>query len=151
MEAIVFTKTAWPILSAEKYSMDEEAWKIAVEAQDRQRELAGAPVGTPSGCQLCSSPSYEIYLQTREAVGLEFCAMLFSQIYDIDSTPKYSYLKLKIFPIQGQLADGACGTVVRSCQLDLPSDTELRIQVRELLFDGAYLSKVVHDKNSWFT
>jgi len=46
MEAIVFTKTPWPILSDDKYSMVEEAWKLAIEAQDRQRALAGEPVGT---------------------------------------------------------------------------------------------------------
>ena len=34
MEAIVFTKTPWPIVSDEKYSMVDEAWKLAIEAQD---------------------------------------------------------------------------------------------------------------------
>jgi len=29
--------------------------------------------------------------------------------------------------------------------------TEIQIQVKELLFDDAYLSKVVYDKKSWFT
>jgi hypothetical protein len=32
MEAIVFTKTPWPIISDEKYSMDDEDWKLAIEA-----------------------------------------------------------------------------------------------------------------------
>jgi hypothetical protein len=32
----------------------------------------------------------------------------------------------------------------------LGSDTELRITVKELLFDEAYLSNVVNDKKSWF-
>jgi hypothetical protein len=50
MEAIVFTKTPWAMLSDEKYSMVDEAWKLAIEAQDRQQALAGAPVGTPSVC-----------------------------------------------------------------------------------------------------
>ena len=45
----------------------------------------------------------------------------------------------------------ALRTVVRSYQLDLGSETELGIQVMELLFDDAYLSKVVDDKMSWFT
>jgi len=45
MQAIVFTKTLWPIISDEKYSMVDEAWQLAIEAQDRQRALAGAPVG----------------------------------------------------------------------------------------------------------
>jgi len=49
------------------------------------------------------------------------------------------------------LVDGARRTVVGSYQLDLRSDTELRIQLKELLFDDAYLSKVVDDKKSWFT
>ena len=60
-------------------------------------------------------------------------------------------MKLKISTIRGQLADGACQTVVWSYQLDLHSDTERRIQVKELLFEDAYLSKVVEDKKSWFT
>jgi len=30
--------------------MVEEAWKFAIEAQDRQQALAGTPVGTPSVC-----------------------------------------------------------------------------------------------------
>jgi hypothetical protein len=81
MEAIVFTKTPWPILSNEKYSMVEEAWKLAIEAQDRQRALAGAPVGTPSVCQLPGGPSLKIDPQTREAVSLEFCLMLLYQTY----------------------------------------------------------------------
>ena len=34
--------------------------------------------------------------------------------------------------------------------MDLRFETELRIQVEELLFDDAYLSKVVDDKKSWF-
>jgi len=47
--------------------------------------------------------------------------------------------------------DGARRTVVRSYQLDLRSETKLRIQVKDLLFDDAYLSKVVDNKKSWFT
>jgi len=77
--------------------------------------------------------------------------MLFYQIYDIDYATNYTKLKLKIRTIQGRLADGACRTVVQSYQLDLHSETELPIQVKELLFDDAYLSKVVEDKKSWFT
>jgi len=48
MEANVFTMRPWPIISTENYSMVEEAWILAIKAQDRQRELAGAPVGAPS-------------------------------------------------------------------------------------------------------
>ena len=90
MEAIVFTKTPWPILSYDKYSIVEEAWKLAIEAQDRQRALAGAPAGTPSVCQLPSGPSLKIDPQTREAVSLGFCSMLLHQIYDIDYSPNYT-------------------------------------------------------------
>jgi len=70
MEAIVFTKTPWPIISDEMYSMVDEAWKLAIEAQDRQRALAGAPVGTPSVRQLPGGPSLKIDQQTREAVSV---------------------------------------------------------------------------------
>jgi len=60
-------------------------------------------------------------------------------------------LKLKISTVQGRLADGACLTVVRNYLLDVGSGIELRIKVKKLLSDDAYLSKVVDDKNSWFT
>ena len=126
MEAIVFTKTPWPIISNDKYSMVEEAWKLAIDAQDRQRALAGAPVGTPSVCQLPGGPSLKIDPQTREAASLGFWSMLLYQILDIDYAPKYTYLKLKISIFRGRLADGARRTVVRSYQLDLRSETELR-------------------------
>jgi len=35
--------------------------------------------------------------------------------------------------------------------LHLRSSTELRIEVKEILFDNAYLSKAIDDKKSWFT
>jgi len=35
MEAIILTRTPWPIISDEKYSMVDEAWQLAIEAQDR--------------------------------------------------------------------------------------------------------------------
>jgi hypothetical protein len=60
-------------------------------------------------------------------------------------------LKLKIITIRGQLADGARRTFVRSCQLDVDSETELQVKVKKLLIDDAYLSKVVDNKKSWFT
>jgi len=81
MEAIVFTKTPWPILSNDKYSMIEEAWKLAIETQDHQRALAGAPVGTPSVSQLPGGPSLKIDPQTREAVNLPICLILLYQTY----------------------------------------------------------------------
>jgi len=78
MEAIVFTKTPWPSITDEKYSMVDEAWQLAIEAQDWQRVLAGAPVGTPSVCQLPGGSSLKIDPQTREAVSVfsVFCSSI---------------------------------------------------------------------------
>jgi len=81
MEAIVFIKNPWPIISDDKYSMVEEACKLAIESQDRQQALAGAPVGAPSVCRLPGGPSLKIDPQTREAASLEFCLMLLYQTY----------------------------------------------------------------------
>ena len=94
MEAIVFTKTAWPIISDEKYSKVEEAWKLAIDAQDRQRALSCAPVGTPSVCQLPGGASLKIDLQTQEAgsVYSVFCASLGLMMI---LTPQKSILKTK--------------------------------------------------------
>jgi len=64
VEAIVFTMTPWPIISDEKYSMVDEAWQLAIEAQDCQQALAGAPVGAPSVWQLRGGPSLKIDLLT---------------------------------------------------------------------------------------
>jgi len=47
MEAIVFTNTPWPKFSDDKSSIVEEVWILAIEAQDRQRAIADAPVGPP--------------------------------------------------------------------------------------------------------
>jgi len=90
IEAIVFTKTPWPILFDDKYSKVEQAWKLAIEAQDRQRAIAGAPPCTPSVCQLPSGPSLTIDLQTWQAVSIGCCLMLFYQIYYIDYAPRYT-------------------------------------------------------------
>ena len=49
------------------------------------------------------------------------------------------------------MADGARRTIVRSYQLDFGSETELRILIKELLFEDAYLPKIIDDKKSWFT
>jgi len=68
MKEIVFSWTPWPIISAEKYSMVDKAWKLAIEAQHRLRALAGAPAGTLSVCQLPSGRSLKIDQWTREAV-----------------------------------------------------------------------------------
>jgi len=78
MEAIVFTKTDWPIISDGKYSMVDDARHLAIEVQDRQRALAGAPVGTPSVCQLPGGLSLKIDPHTREAVSVYsvFCSSI---------------------------------------------------------------------------
>jgi len=70
MEAIIFTKTPWPIIPDEKYLMVHEAWQLAIEAQDRQRALGCAPAGTPSGCQWAGGPSLKIDPHTRDAVSV---------------------------------------------------------------------------------
>jgi len=61
--------------------MVEEVWKPVIEAQDHQRALAGAPVGTPSVCQLPGGPSIKIDPHIGEAVSLELCLMLVYQTY----------------------------------------------------------------------
>jgi len=76
MEVIVFTKTPWPILPNDNHTMVGEAWKLAIEAQDAQRALAAASVGTPSVCPFPGGPSPKIGRQTRQAVCLELCLML---------------------------------------------------------------------------
>jgi len=57
-------KTPLPISSHHQYLMVEEAWKLAIEAQDRQWGSAGGPVGTPSLCALPGGPSLKIDPQT---------------------------------------------------------------------------------------
>jgi len=78
MEAIVFTKTPWPITSDGKYSMVDEAWQLAMEAQDHQLALAGATVGAPSVCQLPGGPSLKINPQTQDTVSVYsvFCSSI---------------------------------------------------------------------------
>jgi len=78
MQAIVFTKTPWRISSDKKYSMVDQAWKLAIEAQDRQRAFAGAPLGTPFVFHLPDGPSLKIDPQTREAVSIYsvFCSSI---------------------------------------------------------------------------
>jgi hypothetical protein len=58
--------------------MVDKASQLAIEAQDRQRALAGAPVSTPSVCQLPSGPSHKIDPQTREAVSVYsvYCSLI---------------------------------------------------------------------------
>jgi hypothetical protein len=49
------------------------------------------------------------------------------------------------------LAYGARRTNDLRSLVNLGSQTKLRIQVKDLLFDDAYCSKVIDDKKSWFT
>jgi len=77
--------------------------------------------------------------------------MLLTQTYNIDCTTKNSQLNLKIGAIRGWFADVLGRTVVCSSQFDLDSGTELQIQIKELLFDDAWLSQVMDDKKSQFT
>jgi hypothetical protein len=60
MEAVIITKTVWPNTTNGNYSMVDEAWSLTIKAQDRQRALASALVGTPSVCQLPSGLSLKI-------------------------------------------------------------------------------------------
>jgi len=89
--------------------------------------------------------------ETPIAVSLEFCFMLLYQIYNIVYGPSYIYIRLKITPIRGQWANLVCPTVVCRYQLDLCSENELRIQMKEGLLGMAYLSKGVDDQKLWFT
>jgi hypothetical protein len=70
--------------------MVEEDWKVAIEAHNCQRALAGAPVGTPSVCQLPRCPPLKIDPQSREDVSLGFCPLLVNQISDIENAPNYT-------------------------------------------------------------
>jgi len=124
MEAIIFMKTSWPLLSDDQYSIVEEAWKLAIKAQHCQPAWPGASEGTPSVCQLPGGPSLKMDPQTRETVSLGVCLLLLYQISDIDYARQYTSFKLKISTIRGRLADGACQTVVRSNQLHLRSETD---------------------------
>jgi len=99
MDGIIFIMIPSPKLCNDKYSMVEEACKLAIEAPDRRQALAGTHAGARSVCQLPSGPSLEIDPQTRQALSPGFCFMLVSQIsnmllywhiYNIDYSPKYT-------------------------------------------------------------
>lgn len=57
LQAIVLTQTPCPIISNDEYWMAEEACKVVIEAHEHKWTLAGAPVSTPSWCQMPCSPS----------------------------------------------------------------------------------------------
>jgi len=48
--------------------MVDEAWKLAIQAQNRQRALPGAPADAPYGWQLPGGQYLENNPHTREAV-----------------------------------------------------------------------------------
>jgi len=83
MEAILSTRTPWPLLSDDKYLMDDAALKLAIKAQNHQQALAGASLGTPSVCQWPGVPSLKIDPQTQEAASFGFCLMFMYQIHNI--------------------------------------------------------------------
>jgi hypothetical protein len=60
-------------------------------------------------------------------------------------------LKLKIGTIRGRLGDGARQTIFGSYWLDLVSETDLQMEIKELVFVDAYFSKVIDNKKSCFT
>jgi len=146
IEAIAFTMTPWPVISDEKYLMIDEAWQLAIEDLDWQRKLAGAPVSTPSVCQLPSCPPLKSirkpekpYLFTRfSAPRLHLWWYQSVKLYTIETKDWYHS---RAFASQSN---------VQSYRLDLWSATELRIKVKKILFDNAYLSKVINEKKSWF-
>jgi len=76
MEAVLVTMTPLALFSDEKWQMVEEAWKLPINAQNRQQELAGTSVGSPSVSEVPSGPSLSINMRTWEDVSLEFCLML---------------------------------------------------------------------------
>jgi hypothetical protein len=70
--------THWPIISDETCSIVDKACQLAIEAQERQRALAGAPVGTPSVCHLPGGPSLIIIPQNSDALSVYsvFCFLI---------------------------------------------------------------------------
>jgi hypothetical protein len=77
--------------------------------------------------------------------------MLHYQIYIMHYTPKGRLLKLSKCTIRWWLTNGVLQPVLLSCQFKLHSDTDLQIEVKQSLFEGANLFKSVDDKWSWIT
>jgi hypothetical protein len=90
VEAIVFAKTPWPIVSDDNHSMVEDASILAIEAQDGHLGFTGVLAGTLSVSQLPSSRSPKIDPQTQNSVSLGLSLTLIYQIYDIEYSPKYT-------------------------------------------------------------
>jgi len=87
--------------------MVDEAGTLAIEAKNFQQAYAGAPVGTPSGCQLPGGPSLKIDPQTWEAVSLEFYSKLTHQTYEHWLPPK-TYI-VEIEDLYNSSIFGKCG------------------------------------------
>jgi len=77
--------------------------------------------------------------------------MLLYQIYEINYASKYTSWEQKIIIIEGQLADRAHWTVSCSVKSALDTETELWIQVMQLLFDNMCFSKTIKDRTLYFT
>jgi len=73
MEAIVFTRTTWPILSDIQYSMVEHTGNVTIGAQKHQQVIARAAVGTQSVSQLLCGSYRTIVLHSCEDVSFGFC------------------------------------------------------------------------------
>jgi hypothetical protein len=93
METIIFTTYTWPILSDDKYSMVEQAWKLAIEAQDRQWASACAHIDISSMCQLPGGRSLPKDPQTRKGASLECFLIRLNQIYGYGLPPQIYLVK----------------------------------------------------------
>jgi len=80
VEVIVFTLTPCPFISDEKNSTDDEAWQLAIEVQDRQWVLAGAPTGTPFVCQWPGGQSLQIHPNPEKQY---VCTLFFAPRWDL--------------------------------------------------------------------
>jgi hypothetical protein len=72
-EAIVFTKYPSAIISDDTYSLVEEAWNLAIEAQDHHQALLRPHVGKLLVFQSPNGQSLKSDLQIQEVVCLKFC------------------------------------------------------------------------------
>jgi len=147
MEAIIFTRTPWPISSDDKYSIVKQSSKGAIEAQESQRALAGSPEGTLSVHQLPSGPSPQIDPQTQDAAKRASWLMHRYRIYNNDYASHYSLLSLKTRTICEWMADGAGSILFHSFWFNSDCETELGIEVKLLLCADQYLPEVVNHKH----
>jgi len=83
MKPIVFTNPHCQAISDNMYFLVEEAWILAIEAEDDERSLADAWVGIPAMCSLPGGLFLLIDLQTLDAVSIGFCLIFLCQIYNV--------------------------------------------------------------------